>query len=52
MDLNDSKLEDVTIKSMPESMEELFKNWDSSKYHPDPLMKEWDDLKAQGHELW
>lgn len=49
--LEDGTIELVPSKKAPESMEELFKDW-NGKYQPDPTMKEWDDIKPKGDELW
>ena len=38
-------------KKVPDTMEELFKNWHGKYQTPDDL-KDWDNAKAVGEELW
>lgn len=49
--LDDGTIELIPTKKTPETMEELFKNW-HGKYDSDPTMKEWDNIKPKGNELW
>ena len=38
-------------KKVPDTMEELFKNWHGKYQTPDDL-KDWDNAKPVGEELW
>ena len=38
-------------KKVPDSIEELFKNW-HGKYEVTDEMKEWDEMKSEGREIW
>ena len=49
--LDDGTIELVPTQEVPDSMEELFKDW-HGKYKTEPEMKEWDNIKPKGNELW
>ena len=49
--LDNGTIELVPISRVPDSMEELFEGW-SGKYQPDSEMKDWDNIKPEGNELW
>lgn len=38
-------------KKVPETMEELFKDWHGQYKTPDDL-QDWDDLSPEGEEMW
>ena len=38
-------------KKVPDSIEELFKNW-HGKYKVSDEMREWDEMKSEGREIW
>ena len=38
-------------KKVPDSIEELFKNWHGN-YEVTDVMKEWDEMKSEGREIW
>ncbi len=38
-------------KKVPDSIEELFKNW-HEKYEDSDEKREWDEMKSEGREIW
>lgn len=38
-------------KKVPDSIEELFKNW-HGKYEVSDEMRDWDEMKPEGKEIW
>ena len=38
-------------KKVPDSIEELFKNW-HGKYEVSDEMRDWDEMKPKGKEIW
>ncbi|WP_125590170.1 type II toxin-antitoxin system PemI/MazE family antitoxin [Companilactobacillus jidongensis] len=49
--LKNGTIELIPAKKKPASMEELFKDW-HGEYNSDPEMKEWDNVKPEGNEIW
>ena len=41
----------VISKKVPDSIEELFKNW-HGKYEVSDEIREWDEMKPEGREIW